>query len=612
MNKYRIWMAMSSLILMVWQGKAQKQDYIWLYGNDPYDIVNPDRAADTTRGACNIDFNYDPPRFYYDPKRFLDFFTYNSSVCDPDGQILAYSNGMVIYNQYDRGIADTINYGTWWENFNHVWNGVSIPAGTGSIQGTLILPHPSIENKYYIFYSDWSVSDAGYYNIFQLRYAVFDVSKENPEGTLITKDVLLVADSLASCITAIRHGNGRDWWLIAPRRNGVEANVFLVDPSGIHFHSRHHTGMEDTLPLGGIGQVYASPDGAWVSWHVGELFTVDGARLLLSRFDRCTGMLYDSKMKVVNLSFGIGTGVSFSQNSRYLYMCNNKYIYQYDLYATNPLKAEKQVAEYDGYKYDNFPDNPTSTLYPVNFCILGLAPDGRIYVSPSSGSIRMMSAIQYPDEGGISCDVRQHSVPMPTIISRGIPNFPPYRMGPVDGSACDTLGIDNHPVAKYRYEADTTDYLRLRFTDLSYYHPEIWSWDFGDGSSKVSMQHPYHSFASKGTYRVCLTVSNENSSNTVCRDITLGTSGIADFGRSRAEVTLFPNPVRDYLLVTLSEYVPAAGSIHIVDMQGREVTTQRIYYGQNTIDMRHLPQGIYAWILRDGSTVVKEGKIVKK
>jgi len=430
-------MAMSSLILMVWQGKAQKQDYIWLYGNDPYDIVNPDRAA----GACNIDFNYDPPRFYYDPKRFLDFFTYNSSVCDPDGQILAYSNGMVIYNQYDRGIADTINYGTWWENFNHVWNGVSIPAGTGSIQGTLILPHPSIENKYYIFYSDWSVSDAGYYNIFQLRYAVFDVSKENPEGTLITKDVLLVADSLASCITAIRHGNGRDWWLIAPRRNGVEANVFLVDPSGIHFHSRHHTGMEDTLPLGGIGQVYASPDGAWVSWHVGELFTVDGARLLLSRFDRCTGMLYDSKMKVVNLSFGIGTGVSFSQNSRYLYMCNNKYIYQYDLYATNPLKAEKQVAEYDGYKYDNFPDNPTSTLYPVNFCILGLAPDGRIYVSPSSGSIRMMSAIQYPDEGGISCDVRQHSVPMPTIISRGIPNFPPYRMGPVDGSACDTLEI---------------------------------------------------------------------------------------------------------------------------------------------------------------------------
>ncbi|HRO09844.1 MAG TPA: T9SS type A sorting domain-containing protein, partial [Saprospiraceae bacterium] len=88
--------------------------------------------------------------------------------------------------------------------------------------------------------------------------------------------------------------------------------------------------------------------------------------------------------------------------------------------------------------------------------------------------------------------------------------------------------------------------------------------------------------------------------------------GIDDQGSRRAEVTLFPNPVSDYLLVTLSEYVPAAGSIHIVDMQGRTVATQRIYYGQNTIDMQHLPQGIYAWILSDGGTVVKEGKIVKK
>lgn len=582
-----------------------------MYGDDPYDIVLPDRAADTTRGACNIDFNYDPPKFYYDPKRFLDFNSCNSSVCDREGQILAYTNGMVIYNQYDRGIADTINYGPWWENFNHVWNGVSIPAGMGGPQGALILPHPSIEDKYYVFYSEWDISN-DYYNIFRFRYAVFDVGTDNPEGTLISKDVGLVSDSLASTITAVRHGNGRDWWLIAPRRNGVEANIFLVDPSGIHFHSRHHTGMEDTLPLGGIGQIYASPNGEWVSWHAGNLFVVDGARLLLSRFDRCTGTLYDSKMKVVNHSFGMGMGVSFSHNSRYLYMCNRQYIYQYDLQAAQPLQAEQRVAEYDGYEYDNFPDIPNTILYSVNFCYLGLAPDGRIYVSPSSASTRMMSAIYYPDEGGTACDVRQHSVPMPTMISRGIPNFPPYRMGPVDGAACDTLGLDNHPIAKYRYEADTTDYLRLRFTDLSYFRPEVWSWDFGDGTPKMNMQHPYHSFPGKGSYRVCLTVSNENSSNTLCRNITLGTSSSDDTGRARAEVTLFPNPVSDYLFVTLGEYVPAAGSILIIDMQGKVITTHPIYYGQNTVDLRQIPIGTYAWQLRDGNLIVREGKIVKK
>src|SRR5690606_12562654 len=101
---------------------------------------------------------------------------------------------------------------------------------------------------------------------------------------------------------------------------------------------RHHTGMEDTLPRGGIGQIYASPDGEWVSWYAGNHFVVDGARLLLSRFDRCTGTLYDTKMKVVNHSFGMGMGVSFSPNSRYLYMCNRQYIYQYDLQAAQPLQ----------------------------------------------------------------------------------------------------------------------------------------------------------------------------------------------------------------------------------------------------------------------------------
>ncbi len=599
-------------ISVLWYGigKGQKQDYIWLYGDAPYDIVLPERAADTTLGASNIDFNYDPPKIYYDPNRFLDFNDCNSSVCDAEGKMLAYSNGMVIYNQYDRPIADTINYGPDWEYFKLEWNGVIIPSGIGGIQVALILPHPTIADRYYIFYTTFDRSNT-FYNNYQILNALFDVGNQNKEGTLIAKDIKILEDSLSGSITAVRHGNGRDWWLIAPRRNGIEANVFLSDPKGIHFHTRYHTGMPNTLPEGGIGQVYVSPDGNWVSWFAGGEMIKSGARLLLSRFDRCTGQLYDSSMKVVDLSHGFSMGVSFSPNSRYLYMCNRLYIYQYNLSIAEPFKTERRVATYDGYEYI-FPENPTGWGRPVAFCYLGLAPDGRIYVSPGSASTRMMSVIEYPDERGEACEVRQHSVVMPTVISRGIPNFPPYRMGPEDGSACDTLGIDNHPVAKYRYEADSTDYLRLRFTDVSYYRPEIWSWDFGDGSPKVAMQHPYHTFPAKGTYRVCLTVSNENSSNTVCRAITLGTSGVDDAGTSAAEVTLYPNPVRDYLLVTLGEYIPASGQIAIVDMQGRTVATQRIYYGQNTIDLRHLPAGIYAWILRDGEVVVKEGKVVRK
>jgi hypothetical protein len=195
--------------------------------------------------------------------------------------------------------------------------------------------------------------------------------------------------------------------------------------------------------------------------------------------------------------------------------------------------------------------------------------------------------------------------------SMSAPNFPHYRLGPIDGSPCDTLGLDNHPIAKYRYEADSIDYLRLRFTDLSYFRPETWSWDFGDGSPRASTQSPYHTFSKPGVYNVCLTVSNENSSNTSCRTITLGTVSSDDASASRADISLFPNPVQDYLLITLGEYVPAHGQVMIYDVTGRPVITQRIYYGQNSVDMSALQAGMYVWKVMDGKREIKEGKVVK-
>ncbi len=89
-NYIRIWVLIIVCILNCGTVMSQKEDYIWLYGLERFVIVLPDRAADTTLGASNIDFNYDPPKIYYDPNRFLDFLDCNSSVCDGDGKILAY------------------------------------------------------------------------------------------------------------------------------------------------------------------------------------------------------------------------------------------------------------------------------------------------------------------------------------------------------------------------------------------------------------------------------------------------------------------------------------------------------------------------------------------
>ncbi|HRQ29451.1 MAG TPA: PKD domain-containing protein [Saprospiraceae bacterium] len=589
-------------------GHAQKEDHIWMVGDEPYDIILPDRAADTTRGATNLDFNYDPPKIYYDPKRFLDFAGINSSICTADGSILAYTNGQVIYNRFDQPIEDTINYSLDWEYCNLGDKNMAIPSGLLGVQEALMLPVPGTPDLYYTFYTTYAREANKNYN-YQISYAKFMVSDDDPGGELISKDNVIMQDSLSGSITAVRHGNGRDWWLITPRRVGNSLNIWLVNPNGIHFHGRMDTG----LPANdGIGQIYGSPDGKWLSWFVAHKFSATGAQFFLSKFDRCKGIILNPEFLYVDVSnYRFGFGVSFSHDSKYLYMCNRDFIYQYDLGKADVLASELKVAIYDGYEY-YFPYDTIQPLgRPVDFCIMSLAPDGRIYIMSSSASTRMVSVMHSPFNGGVGCDVRQHSLLMPTGIARGLPNFPDYRLGPLDGSPCDTLGMDNHPVAKFRYEADTLDHLRLRFTDLSYFRPETWNWDFGDGSPNSEERYPVHRYDKNGTYEVCLTVSNENSVNTVCRIVNIGGTGTSDgYDFKTDQISLYPNPVSEKLLITLGEYIPEKGMVTILDVTGKTVLSTRLYYGQNTLDLTRLSPGMYFCVMTDGGRLMKTEKVV--
>jgi PKD repeat protein len=59
----------------------------------------------------------------------------------------------------------------------------------------------------------------------------------------------------------------------------------------------------------------------------------------------------------------------------------------------------------------------------------------------------------------------------------------------------------------------------ISFTDNSIQNPTAWSWDFGDNSPLSTVQNPTHTYASTGTYNVCLTVSNSLGSNTLCQAV---------------------------------------------------------------------------------------------
>ncbi len=91
---------------------------------------------------------------------------------------------------------------------------------------------------------------------------------------------------------------------------------------------------------------------------------------------------------------------------------------------------------------------------------------------------------------------------------------------------CQPLTVLSPPVADFTF-ADAFEGV-VNFQDASDGNPTAWSWDFGNGSSST-MENPSHTFASPGSYNVCLTVTNSLGDNMVCKTVSPIFKPVADF-----------------------------------------------------------------------------------
>jgi PKD repeat protein len=602
------WQSILILLMSFNYAFCQKEDSQWLMGafHRPH-FIYPD--GDTVFGPTKLDFTYDPVKVHYDYGRKFDMSSTNTSISDNHtGQLISYSNGQIIAGRDHIIIEDTINYDQDIKFSCREWeyNAYTDPTtndleilGLLGKQNIMMLPHG---DSIVMMQSSFQ-----YCMIFDNYRLIYHTLKQNAltnKLNLINKDKLVLQEPIDDNVLACRHANGRDWWIVVRSDVKAEMLVFLLDHRGINYHHSNKTGGA-MFDRSRISASNFSADGNYFGYYLSSNFT---AKIALSKFDRCTGQFSDFVHDSLPRNGFIACGIAFSPDSHYLYAGNSYEYFQYDLNSPDVVGSRQIVATYDGF-FSVLPGSGSE--YPVTPDIFIPAPDGKIYTISTGTSNEYLSTIDYPNEKGVACTVRQHSVKLPTNVFRTLPNFPNYRLGPLDGSSCDTLGLDNNPIAKYRYEPDSIDYKRIRFTDLSYFRPESWSWDFGDGSPKISIKSPYHSFPKDGTYKVCLTVSNENSSNTSCRDITIGVSNTEDDQPNPIDVNIFPNPVQDVLLVTIGEYVPAQAYIELYSSLGQQVHRQRVYYGHNNVDMTALPAGVYAWRIVDRGVLVKSGEVVK-
>jgi hypothetical protein len=434
---------------------AQPYDKAWIVGSNT--MVKLSFNANTI----------DTASFYWGAA----YVTTNSStsdVSDTNGNLLFYTNGSTVGNSLGQlmengdSLVDPMFYTLY-------------PGGVTEPQTNIIIPRSG--NTFYLFY--FSESDSLYATQTidepdRLYYAIIDMDQNGGLGKVISKKNLAYKGLFGDCrLTACRHANGRDWWLVHQGFQNDEYFIYLVTPDGVSAPTIQHIGpsgfYEDNL----AAQSVFSPDGS-------KFATITFASpLVIMDFDRCSGLFSNPDSiyvpadtlwynGILNTDFPGGCGVSFSSNSRFLYMSNNDKITQFDTWNHNVSNSAMAIGRWD-------------TVGPGFFVFnqMCLLPNGQIIVDDFEGGSGDFHLIDSPDVLGTGCHFHFNGLPTSTLDANALPNMINYRLGALAGSSCDTItGIATIPGEGEEFSfmpIPATDDLTLRYQATADFTVRIYS-----------------------------------------------------------------------------------------------------------------------------------------
>ena len=566
---------------------AQKHDNIWMLGFNGV-APHPDQ------GGISIDFSNDTLQVS-EVEIPISFRSANAGICNADGELLFYTNGIHIIDASHQIMENG-------DSLSMIpFTLQTYEFGLNVLQAVIVLPAPGNDSLYYLFHEPVDHEPGGL-NVFfpELSYSIVDMNGNYGLGTVISKSNLIIEDTLtAGKITASRHANGRDWWILVPKEQISETYVYtlLLTPDGVINMDKQDIDPSVSFGDGSVGNAIFSPDGSRYIRH--DLYFDPWNDIDVYGFDRCTGTLtFLEHFELSDTSFLYG-GAAISPDSRYLYSVTNQVLYQFDLWASNIEATKTVVGEYDG---------NMGVFFGTVFATPQLAPDGKIYITTVSDTV--MHVINTPNQPGYSSHFTQHSVNLPNFNDKSIPNYPNYRLGPLDGSPCDTLGLDNHPLAGFAF---FTENLTVTFSDNSNYRPEEWEWDFGDGGTG-NERNPVHGYEEAGEYYVCLTVRNEIDGDTYCRWVEVDTAVVVSTfeGLEKGKVAVMPNPAQGQFFLQLDLPAVSGVSFSLRDVAGREVGQWELSGGQrhHTLDVSGVANGLYFWTITAEGTWLGSGKLI--
>lgn len=348
------------------------------------------------------------------------------AICsDSSGNLLFHTNGRSIRNRLHNIMenGDTINPGALWQQY--------VDYGYPIISGGLAIPAPGQSNHYFLFHSagDNSFATNGTPILY---YSLIDMNQNGGLGKVISKNNIL-AEGDIPCPVIIKHGNGRDWWLIAGDYQNKTYRTYLIDPAGIQ--EVYQQTITPEAFSGGSGFHEASPDGTF-------FVNNDESGLWIYNFDRCTGLLSNPRVLPYQPPFWTGSN-AFSPDGRFLYVGTHLVIYQLDMNTIDSaFIALDTIASYD---YGASPYEPWYT----NFFLPELAADGKIYYIPFT-STKAFNVINRPNFPLLASDMTQRGLETPQWNLGNWCHFPNYRLGRWEGSPCDTLDTSFPPKNGFR------------------------------------------------------------------------------------------------------------------------------------------------------------------
>ncbi len=342
-----------------------------------------------------LDFETDPPTVLNTGQTFSR--EASSVASDMMGNLLFYTDAARLFDR----------------NHQIMPNGNNLD-GHASTTQSLILPQPGSPWRFFVFTPnsfDNLASGKG------LSYSIVDMKLNGSLGDVEPgqKNIELLPQSqFTEKITATRHCNGEDWWVLVKERNNNNFRAYPLTATGLGAPVISSVGTPGTaVAQNVVSCLKFSPNGKKV---VNALFQSGGFDLF--DFDNTTGQLNNPITVIAPAMMNGAYGIEYSSDGELLYLTN--LLSPSHIWQLNPNAADAAAILESAVLLAEFPDQ-------YRFGQLQRGPNGKIYVTNTFPLqfTNSLGIIHRPEEPGLGCLYQEQGFNIaPGGANLGLPSFP--------------------------------------------------------------------------------------------------------------------------------------------------------------------------------------------